>query len=113
MKNSNRMKRFVFLIIYTLVLCQVAYADSVTQFVFTTEPQTVGLGVPSETITVQSQNSAGTSENITETTDIVFTSTSVTGQFLSTSGNPVTLTMSKNTANKNFLYQDSTSGSLP
>lgn len=97
------------LLIILLLSFNTAHAE-VAQFVFTTEPQTIPLGTNSETITVQSQNSDGVSENIIETNDLVFSSTSVTGEFLSTSGNPVTTTMSKNTANKNFLYKDSTPG---
>lgn len=107
------MKRLFFtlivLSIITAPFSRVVYAE-VTQFVFTTEPQIVGVGISSDTITIQSQNSSGLSEDITETTDIIFTSTSATGQFLSTSGNPVSTTMSRNTTNKNFLYKDGTAG---
>lgn len=87
----------------------VAFAE-VSQFVFTTVPQSVAVGVNSDVMTIQSQDQSGVSENVSETNDVVFTSTSQTGEFLSTSGNPVTTTMSKNTANKNFLYRDSTAG---
>ncbi|KND46752.1 MAG: hypothetical protein AB201_02850 [Parcubacteria bacterium C7867-006] len=97
------------LLIVLLLSFNTAYAE-VSQFVFITEPQIIPVNTNSETITIQSQNSDGISENITETNDLVFSSTSGTGEFLSTSGNPVTTTMSKNTANKNFLYKDSTPG---
>lgn len=97
------------LLIILLLSFNTAQAE-VAKFVFTTEPQTIPTGTNSETITVQSQNSEGVSDNITETNDLVFSSTSATGEFLSTSGNPVTTTMSKNTANKNFLYRDSNPG---
>ncbi|MEQ1561571.1 MAG: PKD domain-containing protein [Nitrospira sp.] len=103
------MKKIIFFVTATLFFTNVAYAD-VSQFVFTTDPQNIAVDKLSDTITVQSQNSSGSSEDITETYDVVFTSTSQTGQFLSTSGNPVSTTMSKNTANKNFLYKDSNSG---
>ncbi len=97
------------LVSYFTSFPSIVYAD-VTRFSFITEPQTIGVNISSETITIQSQNSSGLSEDITETADIVFTSTSATGQFLSTSGNPVSTTMSRNTANKNFLYKDGTAG---
>src|SRR3989344_3426644 len=106
----SSMRRFIFILIASLLFSYTVEADTVTQFVFTTEPQTIGVSVASETITVQSQNSSGLSEDITETHDVIFTSTSPTGQFISTSGNPVTTTMSKNTSNKNFLYKDPTAG---
>ncbi len=104
------MKKFIFFLTFTFLFSNVSYADTVSKFVFTTDPQTIGVNTSSETITVQSQNSSGLAEDITETHDIVFTSTSLTGEFLSTSGNPVSTTMSKNTANKNFLYRDLTAG---
>ncbi len=103
------MKRVVLLLGLALLSFNTAYAE-VSKFVFVTEPQSIPTGTSSETITVQAQNADGVSENITETNDIVFTSSSQTGEFLSTTGNPVTTTMSKNTANKNFLYRDSTPG---
>ncbi len=103
------MKNILFFLAGIFLFSNTVYAE-VSQFVFVTEPQNIEVGKPSGTITVQSQNSGGTSENITETFDITFTSTSGTGQFFSTSLNPVSTTMSRNTANKNFLYQDSTGG---
>ena len=103
------MKRLISVPITFFLMASTASAQ-VSQFVFITEPQTVSIEISSETITIQSQNSQEVSENITETHDLVFTSTSPTGQFFNTSGNPVSTTMSKNTANKNFLYQDSTVG---
>ncbi len=94
-----------------ILLLPVLVRAEVAGVVFTTEPQTIAPGASSATITVQTQNNAGVKENITETADLTFTSTSATGEFLSTSGNPVTTTMSKNSANRNFLYRDSTAGS--
>lgn len=94
-----------------LLISSPAYAE-VTKFVFVTDPQSVSISATSSTITIQSQNDSGTGENVTETIDIIFTSTSLTGKFLSTSGNPVSTTMSKNTSNKNFLYSDTNNGSF-
>lgn len=102
------MKKILTLIL--LFVCTKIASAEVTQFVFTTPPQNISVSTNSSTITVQSQNSSGVAEDITETFDITFNSTSSTGQFLSTSGNPVSTTMSKNTANKNFLYSDVSSG---
>ncbi len=102
------MKKLIFLFIGILFYSNV-YAE-VSQFVFVTEPQSIDANSLSETITIQSQNSSGEQEDITETMDLVFSSTSATPEFLSTSGNPVSTTMSKNTSNKNFLYRDATSG---
>ena len=103
------MKRYLFIIICLFINTQTAFAE-VTQFVFTTEPQTIAVNATSTIITIQSQNSSGTLENITETTDLIFTSSSPSGQFLSTSGNVVSSVMSRGTANKNFLYQDPIAG---
>jgi hypothetical protein len=104
------MRRLTVISVISLFLfAQVSFAE-VSQFVFTTEPQSVPLNTQSGTITVQSQNSTGTAEDVQETMDFVFTSSSPAGQFLSTSGNVVTNTMSRNTSNKNFLYKDSVVG---
>lgn len=103
------MKRFIFFSLSLLLFSQVVYAD-VSRFAFTTDPQSIAVNATSSIITVQSQNPSGLPENIIETNDILFTSTSPTGQFFSTSGLPVSATMSKNTANKNFLYEDSSVG---
>jgi len=86
------------------------YADDVTAFSFITDPQTIDVGATSKEITVQSQASAGIVQPIPETFDLAFTSSSNTGLFLNSSGNPVSTTMSKNTANRSFYYKDSSSG---
>ena len=109
--RSGIVKNVVFVLLVVLLFGKVALAD-VSQFVFVTDPQVIPVNTNSGTITLQSQNSAGVSENVSETTDLVFTSSSVTGVFLSTSGNAVTPTMSKNTANKNFMYVDPASGTF-
>lgn len=85
------------------------YAE-VSQFVFTNEVRTVAPSVISEALTVQAQNSSGTQESVPETTDLVFQSSSASGEFLNASGNPVSTTMSKNTANRTFYYRDSNTG---
>jgi hypothetical protein len=86
---------------------------AVSQLVFTSQVVQVGVGVVSDKLTVQAQNSSGTSEQITDTAYLILTSSSPTGEFSSsaTTWKPVTqLTMSKNTANRNFYYRDQTAG---
>jgi len=83
---------------------------AVSRLSFTNEPLSVVTGELSTQLTVQLQNSSGESESTTETMDVVFTSSSATGEFLNGSGNAVTKTMSIGTANKNFYYRDSKSG---
>ncbi len=104
------MKRFAFFIVITILISRSIYAE-VDHVVFITSPKTILLSATSTTITIQSQNSKGEKEDVVETSDVIFTSTSPTGKFLSVSGGKVSETMSKNTANKNFLYTDLTAGS--
>lgn len=99
----------------SFILCfflfsDVVFADNVSSFVFITEPQTIGAGVTSKEITVQAQNASGTSEPISETFDLSFSSNSGTGQFLNSTGNAVSTTMSKSTANRTFYYRDASIG---
>lgn len=108
--NSEHMKKIIVAVVVYLLCVGSVYAE-VSQFVFTNEGRTVAPGVISEALTVQSQNSGGTQESILETTDLVFQSSSPTGEFLNSSGNPVSTTMSKNTANRTFYYRDSGVGS--
>lgn len=83
-----------------------------TQIVFTTVPQAINQSATSSTITIQTQDGDGNSSSTPETLDVIFNSTSPTGVFLGPGGGLVTTTMSKNTANKNFLYIDSTAGTF-
>lgn len=93
-----------------LLACATPVYAEVSQFVFTTEARTVGVSTISDPLTIQSQNSTNTQESVAETMDVSFKSSSVTGEFLNSSGNPVSTTMSKNTANRTFYYRDATSG---
>jgi hypothetical protein len=95
----------------TFFLCLFCFSNivlaEVTQFVFTTSPQTIAPNATSTIITIQSQDDSGTKQNIP------ITSTSLTGKFFSnTAGGVLSIpvTMSKNSANKNFYYKDSTVG---
>ena len=97
----------------TILLPSATYAQ-VANFVFASDSQTVQPGVASQQITLQAQSAGGTSVNIPSTACIALSSTSGQGQFSSNATNwsPVSvLTMNKNTANKNFYYEDSQVGS--
>jgi len=89
-----------------------AATSSISNLVFTTDARTVLPGVVSDSITVQTQNASGASEEVDETNDVTFTSSSPTGLFLNSSGNPVTTTMSKNTSSRTFYYKDSATGTF-
>lgn len=102
-----------FLVLFLLVTLPAVSHAQVAKIVFTTEPQTIKPGEISDTITVQLQDSAGNSYKATETMDVEFTSSSVSGEFLSPSSeNPVTKTISTGSANKNFRYRDSANGTF-
>lgn len=103
---------YVLAIAFSALFPFVALAQ-VANFVFTSEPQTIEVGAVSEQLTVQAQDSAGASANVSSTACLSLTTTSAQGQFSSSAGswNPVVvLTMNKNTANKNFYYKDTLSG---
>lgn len=101
---------FVLLSIFLFPIFVFADTSNISNLVFTTEKRTVSPGVISEAITVQTQNSSGASEKVSETNDVEFSSTSGSGEFLGSTGNPVTTTMSKNTASRTFYYRDSAEG---
>lgn len=83
----------------------------VAKISFTTDSQTIQPNVLSGPITFQTQDVNGNSFPTPETIDLQFITTSPTGQFLGGTGNPVTKTMSTNSANRTFYYEDSTEGS--
>ncbi|TAK57252.1 PKD domain-containing protein [Patescibacteria group bacterium] len=88
-----------------------ASVANITQIGFTTSARSVATGAVSESLTVQTQNSAGASEQLDETADLTLSSSSATGEFSSsaTTWNPdTTLTMSKNSSNRTFYYKDTT-----
>ena len=108
---SGHISKFALLIFFLSI--PVFASAAVSQLSFTTEPQTIKSGDISGTITVQLQDASGVLSNSTETMDVVFSSTSATGEFLSPSSeNPVTKTISTGSANKNFRYRDSASGTF-
>src|SRR3989338_1236905 len=105
-------RKFLLALFLLLMLPVISYAQ-VSKIVFTTEPQTVKPGEISGTITVQLQDSAGSSYKATETVDVEFLSSSASGEFLSPSSeNAVTKTISTGSANKNFRYRHSAKGTF-
>src|SRR3989344_578291 len=95
-----------------LIAATSAYAVGVSKIVFTTEEQSIKPNELSNTITIQTQDAGSNSILTPETIDLEFTSASATGEFLGSTGNPVTKTMNKNTSNRNFFYRDSASGTF-
>lgn len=98
--------KYLFIFALTPIIC-LAQIDKV---VFTSEVQIIKPGEISDPITIQTQDSSGNIYQTSETLDVQFVSTSPIGEFLNSSGNPVTTYMSKNTANKTFYYKDSKEG---
>ena len=89
-----------------------AHAD-VSAVAFTSAPQTIAPDAVSEQLTIQLQDGSGNSAKAPSTACASLTSSSASGQFSSsaTSWNPVSvLTISKNSANRNFYYKDGSSG---
>ncbi len=87
--------------------------SQVTNFVFTTDPQTVESGAVSTQILVQAQGPGGVSVGIPQTGCLLLDSASSQGQFSSSATNwssVSVLTMSKNTANRSFYYKDTQGG---
>ena len=106
------MRGFLLAVTFSLSVFSTAYADNVARFSFVTKPQTILPNTLSKEITIQSQNSSGLVEPMSETVDLTFTSSSPTGLFLGSTGKPVSKTMSKNTANRTFYYKDSSIGNF-
>ena len=92
-----------------------ASVTNISRIVFTTDEQAVLPNVISKIITIQTQNSSGTSEPLTETSDLSVVSSSPTGHFYSnsttgSSTNTFTMSSSSSSVNKNFYYKDSSYG---
>jgi hypothetical protein len=103
--------KFLFFAFLFLIFPAVSFAE-ISKIVFITDAQSINPSVLSGPITIQAQDSSGNVYQTPETLDIQFISTSATGKFLGSTGNPVTTYMSKNTANKTFYYKDSTEGTF-
>lgn len=95
--------KFLFLIIFVFIFSSTAHAEN--SFIFSTEPQSIPLSQVSGKINVLAQSP------VTETTYLSFTSSSPTGQFLNSSGNPLTSAyISSGDSNRAVYYKDSTAG---
>lgn len=107
-------QKFCSLFSVYLFLCVplVAFGDTsnINGLVFTNQEYSLKTGEISGELKVQTQNALGSAESVSETNDVTFISSSATGEFLNSSGNPVTKTMSKNTSSRTFFYRDSTEG---
>ncbi len=95
-----------------LILLPVVLHAQVAEVVFTTDPQTILPNELSSPITIQTRDSLGNLYQTPETIDLEFVSTSVTAEFLGSTGNPVTKTMNINTANRTFYYRDLSQGTF-
>lgn len=95
-----------------------AESGNITQLTVTTPPQSIDTNTQSSIITIQTQNVDGVLEKVSETTHLTLSSDSSTGKFYNANSGgcttlleePFQLTMSSGSANKNFCYEDSTSG---
>lgn len=99
--------RKYFSILILALLFPLFASAQVSKIVFTTDPQIIKPNEISEPLTIQTQDSSGSSYKTPETIDLEFTSNSPSGEFLGSTGNPVTKTMSTNTSNRTFYYRDS------
>lgn len=100
----------LFLIIF-LSEPSIALAD-ISRIVFTTDPQTITPGTLSEAITIQTQDENGALFKTPETLDLIFESSSGSGEFLGGTGKSAQKYMSKNTGNRTFYYKDSSEGNF-
>lgn len=108
------MKRFFLkpLSLTIFLLLPLFVSAQVSKISFTTLEQNIKPNTLSEAITIQTQDSSGSSLQTTETLDLEFLSTSATGEFLNSSGNAAAKTMNANTANRTFYYRDSNQGTF-
>lgn len=105
-------RKFFLAVSLLIMLPAISSHAQVSKIVFTTDPQTIKPSELSGPITIQTQDSLDNLYQTPETIDLEFISTSTTAEFLGSTGNPVTKTMSKNTANRTFYYRDSMEGTF-
>lgn len=109
MKSNIKKFTVLFALLSPLTLVFGA-TENITQVNFVTESRTVAPGAVSDIITIQTQNATGGAEKLDETGHLTFVSSSQTGNFLDSDGTPVSTTMRKGSANRNFYYRDTTAG---
>lgn len=88
-------------------------SGDVSQFVFTTNPQTINPNEISEIITVQAQDTSGAAVSVGKTLCLRVSSTSGIGEFSSNSENWIltnVLTINSNWKSRSFYYKDSVAG---
>lgn len=107
------MIKFVPILVIFLFSINIALASDISQFVFTTDIQTIKPNEVSEKLTIQAQDASGNSVKVSQTACLELKTNSNTGEFSSsnTSWKSVdNLTMRTGSANRNFYYRDSTAG---
>ncbi len=112
------MKKFIILFSFVFLLFGFnnvyALSENITQINFTSIEQSINVNTNSDILSIQTQNSLGEKEEISESgTKLNITSSSPTGEFSSNSTDWVStniLGMNKGWANRNFYYRDSTPG---
>jgi hypothetical protein len=107
-------KKYFIAVVFFCSLTSIAHASSVSRFIFSTSPQIVAPNTISLPVTVESQDGTGNMVQIPETYDLMFVTSSATGQFVTSGGKKLstTTTMSKNTANRTVYYEDSSVGNF-
>lgn len=101
-------------VLATVLISPLVACAEVSSFVFTSTNTLDSSG--RNTISIQAQNSSGEKENTTQTGCLEVKTTSASGNFFASSNSidPVSvlvLTINKNSANRNFYYEDSSDGS--
>ena len=102
-------KRYISILLGSIVYAFPVYGE-VFQFIFISPPHVVSPDTISKAVSIQSVNKLGVPEEVFETVDIVFTTTSMTGEFVNSVGKKASITMAKNTARRNVHYRDSQKG---
>jgi|GEM_PF-4671758 len=103
---------FVWIFSWIFFIFPTVCLGAISQFVFITKPQTIAPNTLSKVLTVQAEQ-AGAEAKISSTAHMTINSDSPTGQFFSNTSEKILkqpVAMRKNTANKNFYYKDSASG---
>lgn len=107
---TNFMKPCLFALVLSFFIWPTMVSAEISKLVFTTDPQTIKPSTLSSGLTIQTQTAEGVEDKTPETMDLSFSSDSNSGEFLNQSGDPVSKTMNKNSANRTFYYRDSSLG---
>jgi hypothetical protein len=114
MSKSKFLPRTLLLTILLLIFPSISFADISKISILPVDPLTVLPSTLSEQMTLQSQDESGNPIKTTEKVDLVFQSSSPTGQFFTATGNDLSSYkyIGINTTNRNFAYKDSTEGTF-